>query len=262
VLETVDPAAPTLRADLADAAAAQLARAGLTGTDPEALADALQTAMATPLGPLADGLPLSAFGPTDRLCELDFELPLAGGDAPGRDVRLAELAPLLAAHLGVDDPVRAYAARIAAPELGASPLRGYLTGSIDVVLRTPGPVPRYVVADYKTNRLAPPDVELTAWHYRPAALVPAMLAADYPLQALLYTVALHRYLTWRQPGYDPDVHLGGVLYLFLRGMSARAAAHSAGAGEAAGVPGVFAWRPPAALVVATSDLLAGREART
>ena len=30
-----------------------------------------------------------------------------------------------------------------------------------------------------------------------------MLRAHYPLQALLYAVALHRYLRWRQPGYDP-----------------------------------------------------------
>ena len=46
----------------------------------------------------------------------------------------------------------------------------------------------------------------------------AMLHAHYPLQALLYGVALHRYLRWRQPGYDPERHLGGVLYLFVRGM--------------------------------------------
>ena len=45
-----------------------------------------------------------------------------------------------------------------------------------------------------------------------------MLHAHYPLQALLYSVVLHRYLRWRLPGYDPERHLGGVLYLFLRGM--------------------------------------------
>ena len=42
--------------------------------------------------------------------------------------------------------------------------------------------------------------------------------ATTALQALLYTVALHRYLRWRLPRYDPERHLGGVLYLFLRGM--------------------------------------------
>ena len=51
------------------------------------------------------------------------------------------------------------------------------------------------------------------------------MAAHYPLQALLYAVALHRMLRWRQPGYDPDVHLGGVLYLFVRGMAGPRDAH-------------------------------------
>ena len=70
-----------------------------------------------------------------------------------------------------------------------------------------------------------------------------MSRAHYGLQALLYTVALHRYLRWRMPGYDPDRHLAGVLYLFLRGMA------GADTPTVAGSPcGVFAWRPPGRLV--------------
>jgi exodeoxyribonuclease V beta subunit len=70
-----------------------------------------------------------------------------------------------------------------------------------------------------------------------------MYRHHYALQALLYTVALHRYLRWRVPGYSVERNLAGVLYLFLRGM--------------VGDPsyGVFAWRPPAALVQALSDAL-------
>ena len=45
-----------------------------------------------------------------------------------------------------------------------------------------------------------------------------MLHSHYPLQALLYSVVLHRYLRWRLPGYDPERHLGGILYLYVRGM--------------------------------------------
>ena len=45
-----------------------------------------------------------------------------------------------------------------------------------------------------------------------------MIDAHYPLQALLYGVALHRFLRWRLPDYDPERHLGGTLYLFVRGM--------------------------------------------
>ena len=79
-----------------------------------------------------------------------------------------------------------------------------------------------------------------------------MERAHYGLQALLYTVALHRYLRWRLPGYDPARHLAGVLYLFVRGMS------GADTPVVDGTPcGVFAWRPPAALVTALSDVLEG-----
>ena len=79
-----------------------------------------------------------------------------------------------------------------------------------------------------------------------------MLDAHYPLQALLYSVALHRYLRWRQPGYDPEQHLGGVLYLFVRGMC------GPDTPVVDGVPcGVFGWRPPAALVVELSACWTG-----
>ena len=59
---------------------------------------------------------------------------------------------------------------------------------------------------------------MTAADYAPARLNDAMLHSHYPLQALLYSVVVHRYLRWRLPGYDPATHLGGVLYLYVRGM--------------------------------------------
>jgi exodeoxyribonuclease V beta subunit len=185
---------------------------------------------------------------------MDFELPLTGGDdpVPGR-VLVSDLVPLWRRHCP-DGPLADYADALAGLE--PTPLRGYLSGSIDVVLRVrsrDGSQPRYLVVDYKTNRLGGFGEPLTAWHYRPPALEQAMIEAHYPLQALLYSVALHRYLRWRQPGYDPAQHLGGSLYLFLRGMSGAGVRCADGS-----VPGVFAWHPPAALVVGTSDLLAGR----
>ena len=77
-----------------------------------------------------------------------------------------------------------------------------------------------------------------------------MERAHYALQALLYTAALHRYLRWRLAGYDPERHLAGVLYLFLRGMT------GPDTPLVDGTPcGVFAWRPPSALVEGLSELL-------
>ena len=69
--------------------------------DPAELADALVAVCNSPLGPLADDRTLLSLGLPDRLRELDFEVPLAGGDtvAAPADVRLGDLAPVLRRHL-------------------------------------------------------------------------------------------------------------------------------------------------------------------
>ena len=45
-----------------------------------------------------------------------------------------------------------------------------------------------------------------------------MIKHHYPLQALIYLVALHRFLKWRLKGYKPEKHIGGYVYVFLRGI--------------------------------------------
>ncbi|MEJ5913279.1 UvrD-helicase domain-containing protein [Pseudokineococcus sp. 1T1Z-3] len=253
---------PALRALVAE----QAAVTG-TATDVDGLVAALALALATPLGPLAGELALADVAAADRLPELDFELPLAGGDDP-TDARplLSGLVPLWREHCP-GGPLAGYADALA--DLGPAELRGYLSGSVDAVLRVPCTASgtstagvagaggsaghRYLVVDYKTNRLGVPDTPLTAWDYRPQALEDAMVAAHYPLQSLLYQVALHRFLRWRLPGYDPARHLGGSLYLFVRGMVGPDVRCADGS-----PPGVAAWATPPSLVLAASDLLAGR----
>jgi exodeoxyribonuclease V beta subunit len=248
VLEGLDPHAGELDGALREQVRLQLGRSGPADLDADDVTAALLPALRTPLAALGDRS-LADVPVSDRLAELEFELPLRGGDRPNGRSRLGELAPLLRAHLSHDDPLARYADLLADPVLGDAPLLGYLTGSIDAVVRSGE---RYVVIDYKTNRLGDPDVPLTAWDYRPAALADAMLQAHYPLQALLYEVALHRFLRWRLTGYDPRRHLGGALYLFLRGMCGPDVVFADGA-----VPGAFVWQPPVELVAAVSDLLAG-----
>lgn len=257
VLEHADPGAEDLRTELLAHIDDQLTWWPVE-LDREVLADALVAVLDSPLGPLMDGSTLRRIGARDRLCELDFELPLAGGDtglARDETVLLGDIATLLDRHLPDGDPVRAYADALANPLLGGQVLRGYLTGSVDVVLRlrpADGGEPRYVIVDYKTNWLGPMDAPLTAASYDRAALEDAMGHSDYPLQALLYAVVLHRFLRWRQPGYDPEQHFGGVTYLYLRGMCGPETPVLDGAPA-----GVFTWQPPAALVAELSDLLDG-----
>ncbi len=255
IYEHADATAADLRAELRQRTAAELTRTPYP-VDAEALADALVPAFRTPLGPLADDRRLCDFAVTDRLSELDFELPLAGGDQPRPTrVTVADLAAVLAVHVADHPHLHAYPAMLAAEPTGGQVLRGFLTGSIDSVLRVsaPGGGPdRHLVVDYKSNWLGEFGQPLTVASYHPDRVAEAMMRAHYPLQALLYSVALHRFLSWRLPGYDPATHLGGIAYLFVRGMA------GPDTPTVDGVPyGVFSWDPGPELVIALSDLLSG-----
>ena len=236
VLEATDFAAPDLEAELTMRVDEVQAYRPVEMGDPALVVAGLRAAIETPLGDYR----LRDLARSDRLDELNFELPLVGGDTPTSRLALDAIADVLRKHGG--DSLAGYADRLDDPVLRQS-VRGYVTGSIDLVARVGE---RYFVLDYKSNWLAGPEEELTAWHHRPAALAAEMERAHYGLQALLYTVALHRYLRWRLRGYDPERNLAGVLYLFLRGM--------VGPDTPPGC-GVFAWRPSGALVEALSDVL-------
>lgn len=223
--------------------------------EPAILVSGLRAVIDTPLGPLFDERRLRDVPRGERLDELSFELRLGGS---GRRATERDLGDLVLAHVPADDPLRPWAERFSSG-LFSVELAGHLTGSIDMVVRVRDGrdadlPPRFVVVDYKTNVLAEPTRLPQEIDYHPDRLPAAMVEHHYPLQALLYSVALHRYLRWRVPGYDPARHLGGVAYLFVRGM----------AGDGTPVSGrspygVFSWRVPAALVTSLSDLLDGAE---
>lgn len=260
VLEDFDPGAPDLRAELLRHCEHWAVRLPSLGVGAETLADALLPVTRTPLGPIADDLRLCDIPAHDRLPELDFEMPLAGGqrarpDRPG--VTLGEVADLLEEHLAPGDVFHDYPAHLRVPGLRDQELRGFLTGSIDAVLRL-GTPRRYLVVDYKTNWLLPPTDPgpLLLTHYTPRAMTRSMIDSHYPLQALLYSVALHRFLRWRIPGYRAADALGGVAYLYVRGM---------GGPDTPMIDqercGVLTWRPPASMIEILSDRIDRAEER-
>jgi exodeoxyribonuclease V beta subunit len=256
VLEAVDFGAADLDGELAGAVAAAQGRGEVAIGDPGAVVAGLRAAIETPLGPGLGDLRLRDLRPGDRLDELGFELPLAGGDEPTGRLTLEAVADVLRARLPAGDALAGYAERLGDPGLRPA-VGGYLNGSLDLVFRFAGPGgrARFGVVDYKTNWLGPADEELRIWHYRPEALGDEMRRSHYGLQALLYAVALHRYLRWRVGGYSAERDLAGVAYLFVRGMV------GAGTPSVDGTPcGVFWWRPPAGVVEGLSDVLDGRGA--
>ena len=248
-MEQLDFAADDLDAAIDAALTATWPTATLQ-RDRAALAAGVEQALMSPTGSCLGGRPLRELAGRDRLNELDFDLPLAGsgGASTQRDI-----GALLLDHLADDHPFRPYAQQLRTANRPLA-LIGHMIGSIDLVARVPrGGETAYVISDYKTNRLhRDGDVSPIA-AYDPAHLPRAMIEHDYPLQIVLYSVVLHRYLRWRLQGYEPQRHLGGAEYLFVRGMIGAATPC-----DAQGRPfGVFSWDVPPALTVALSQLLDG-----
>lgn len=115
-------------------------------------------------------------------------------------------------------------------------LNGMLKGFIDLIVEHEG---RYYVVDWKSNKLGDDDTA-----YTQDAMVAAILKKRYDLQYCLYLLALHRQLKNRLPDYDYDRHIGGSVYVFLRGWQ----------GDAAGL---CFERPPKELIEALDRLFRG-----
>ena len=163
-----------------------------------------------------------------RLVELEFHFPVEGLDR-------ARLAACLVEH-GYPDPfARPVRGRAGEPP----PIHGFLRGYVDLVVEHAG---RWYILDYKSNWLGPAPAD-----YGPEALAEAIRAGGYPLQYLVYLVALHRYLGVRLPGYGYERHVGGAFYLFVRGID-----------PASGMRrGVYFDRPSAACLHALDECFGG-----
>ncbi|MFW2387008.1 MAG: UvrD-helicase domain-containing protein [Polyangiales bacterium] len=175
---------------------------------------------AEPNAPRLLDLPLSR-----QLRELEFTLS-------AKRPKLAGLADILERY-GSPAAARAYPQQLRA--LSTQSLQPFLRGFIDLMFEWQG---RWYVADYKSNTLP---------SYGPDALAEAVQREHYLLQAQLYSAAAQRFLKQQVPSYDPDLHWGGALFFFLRGMR--------GAGEPGA--GVFFDRQAGELLEAVDGWLRG-----
>ncbi len=117
---------------------------------------------------------------------------------------------------------------------------GYLTGFVDLLFRHNG---RYYIVDWKSNRRNGKQADFCQ-----QGLTGEMTLHGYWLQYLIYTVAVHQYLSKAMADYRYEQHFGGVYYIFLRGVDGQ----TNGGGT---VNGIFADRPPEALVAKLSGIL-------
>ncbi len=259
ILEGLDYSIPWQLQSVGEQVQAELRRAGLASQPIEPLLAGLEQVRLTPFGGPLGGLRLADLAAGQWLNEMNFDLTLGS-------VRAEALAAAFADHPG--GPFGAdYANRVAELPIAS---RGFLTGSIDLLFQAPDPAGRgrWWVLDWKSNWLGRRDstgrpVACGPSHYDRSAMATLMAANHYPLQAHLYLVALHRYLGWRQPDYQPERDLGGYAYVFLRGAPGPVAPQdwSAGAAGSHDIPGMVVECPPVGRLLALDGALAALERR-
>jgi len=203
----------------------ELGRSGFGAEWLATLRTMLRQVAAAPLGRDGERFSLSELSKNSWVSEMEFYFPLRMIGSRKLSAILKQWGSAGASDLG----------RVAG-QLSFREVRGMLRGFIDLVFRHRG---RYYLLDWKSNHLGNRVEE-----YGPEQMAGEMEAKMYPLQYLLYTVALNRYLEKRDPDYRYEQHFGGALYLFLRGIDAGRPGY-----------GVFHDIPPAGLVRELTDCL-------
>ncbi|WP_166423685.1 UvrD-helicase domain-containing protein [Paraglaciecola sp. 20A4] len=180
--------------------------------------DVLQAKLTTQTG---NALCLAVLNKQQILVEMEFHLPLV-------DVQAKTFNHILNQHIHERKHHYQF-----------EQLNGMLKGFIDLIIQYEG---KFYVLDYKSNYLGGEYSD-----YNGEAMANAMQEHDYYLQAILYTLALHRWLKNKWPDYDFTRDMGGAYYTFLRGM------HSDNPGN-----GVFYIKPSQALIEDLDALFSGR----
>ena len=168
-------------------------------TKHEALIAWIEEVLRTPL--LASNQPLYSLNEEQRFAELEFNMGLS------ERFKAEDISQLFQQYL--PDETDKHVNLV--PQ-NRTHLYRYLRGEIDLVYEYAG---KYYVVDYKSNFLGN-----SLSNYNETTLKKAMSKAGYWLQAAIYQVALHRFLSMRIADYvgNEAKYLGAVEYVFLRGV--------------------------------------------
>ena len=151
------------------------------------IAQMVATTLRMPIELDGELLALGRLEPQQRRHEMEFYYPFAGLEPGERQIN---------------------GCRLTSDGFGNMVIRGF----IDLVFFWRD---RYYIADWKSNRL---DAG-----YHQGAMAQEIATAGYELQYMLYTIATLRWLNQRLGRrFDPYLHFGGALYIFIRGAFAGA----------------------------------------
>ncbi len=196
----------------------ELLKAGLDCSLTNAVQEGLSNLLSTPIGGPLGNLSFDQINTNRGIREMRFDLPLAHEKKPITAIDIA--------NTFRKNPLAKFSANYAKEVESLKVIsQGFLTGSIDLVFADNENTKkaRWWVTDWKSNWVGNHDsegnlVECGPHNYSAQAMENQMVLHHYPLQAHLYLVALHRFLKWRLRNYSPFEHLGGYIYVFLRGV--------------------------------------------
>jgi len=191
----------------------ELLATGLPPDHAAFLAPRLDDVLRRPLG--EDGPVLQQVESGRWATELEFHISTSGLT----EGRLRELCRRHGLHdaqrLGVTESATLTALEDATRRNPRPLLQGFLKGFMDLCLCWRE---EWWVLDWKSNRLA-----RQASHYTRERMVRSMAESGYFIQALIYLTALHRHLRRVDRSYNPAHNLGGLRYVYLRGLGGEGA---------------------------------------
>ena len=187
----------------------------------DSLCQMLKTCLQTPLD--GENLCLGNIPGHQRKVEMEFYLPI-------NKLNASQLNRLIASH----DPLSRQVG-----SLDFQQVKGMLKGFIDLTFEYNG---QWYVLDYKSNWLGAKMED-----YSKTQMTQAMMDHRYDLQYQLYSLALHRLLKQRIADYDYNRHFGGVIYLFLRGVTPDDPERH----------GIFDYKPEKAFIEQLDNLFSG-----
>ncbi len=223
IIEATDLSAE-VGSDTMELVTASLEKNGFETTWATVIFDMLTTLKHVPLKTEDAEIMLGQIRPENCIKEMGFYFPLS-------PVSHRELKAVFEDQQNLFDDI------YTAEGLSFDTLSGFIKGFVDMIFLHDD---KFYIIDWKSNYLGS-----SVQDYTPDKLRPVMNNEHYVLQYYLYTVALDQYLRVHKPGYTYKKHFGGVLYLFLRGLSLE------------GDSGIFYDRPDFAKVEALRRVLLG-----
>ncbi|HMA65545.1 MAG: exodeoxyribonuclease V subunit beta [Fibrobacterota bacterium] len=223
IIEATDLSAE-LSATTMELVTASLEKSGFETTWSTVVFDMLTTLKQVPLKTADTEIRLGQITPENSIKEMGFYFPLS-------TVSHRELKSVF------EDQQNLFGEVYTAEGLSFDTLSGFIKGFVDMIFQHDG---KFYIIDWKSNYLGN-----SVQDYTPDKLRPVMNNEHYVLQYYLYAVALDQYLRVHKPGYSYKKHFGGVLYLFLRGLSLE------------GDSGIFYDRPDFGKVEALRGVLLG-----